>query len=532
MDADGQDEKYVLLCKKHSGPAESEVLCTACVHDLINPLRLELARILLDKETLEKKVNHVLEPDLHPPTDDENKELGTTYKEKYLAKVQMEQAITEEEEVEQRLGEKEQELDSLRAELEKQKAEFAQRKARLDQAKQAQLVSRQEQLSKGRQQQEKDKARNDMLHNRSVDARAVLCRETASLLRLRQVKKKSKDGSIKECYAISGLWLPDLRDINNMRCTELTAVLGHTAFLVYLCSYFAGIQLPCEITVPHKDYPLTTIFPPLQSWLGKEVPFPGSISTVTSTPSSPAESRSESSNLPRPRPLFIGSDDLNEHVSQFAKKDPSGFGFFVEGISCLAYNIAWFSRSQGFLQGTETWAEVCNIGRILYLMLIAPPAPAGVMTPMTQQDARLRRSKGGSRSSNQDPGSLVVPRLGSGSHQSMHSLYWTEAQSNSTRQWRLSKFNMVADPLKRHLLTEMNNTEWELLGVDEWDDGGERMDEAVFVKTRTLDGAAYDDARSIMTTATHLTNGLLGTGDEGKGKGKSGWTKVKSREKP
>lgn len=91
---------------------------------------------------------------------------------------------------------------------------------------------------------------------------------------------------------------------------------------------------------------------------------------------------------------------------------------------------------------------------------------------------------------------------------------------------------MVADPLKRHLLTEMNNAEWELLENDEWDDGGERMDEAVFVKTRSLDGAAYDDARSIMTTATHLTNGLLVTGDEGKGKGKSGWTKVKSREKP
>ena len=318
----------------------------------------------------------------------------------------------------------------------------------------------------------------------------------------------------------------------DMRCTDLTAALGNTAFLVYLCSYFTGIQLPCEITVPHRDYPLTTIFTPQQSWLGKDVPFPGSGSTLGITPSNPSDSRTESGSLPRPRPLFIGSDDLNEHVAQFAKKDPSAFGFFTEGISCLAYNIAWFSRSQGFLPGTDSWDEVCNSGRILHQMLIVPPPASGVMPTMTQQDARSRRTKGTSKTTAKESSTLVVPRLGSGSHQSMHSFYWKSPNSNHTRQWRLSKFNMIADPLKKHLLTEMNNAEWELLGDDEWDDGGERMDEAVFVKTRALDGAAYDDARSIMTTATNLMNGLVLSNEDGKSKGKSGWTKVKSREKP
>lgn len=230
MDAHAQDNMDPFLCKNHFGQAESDIHCTACIRDLINPLRLELARVLLDKESLEKKVNHVLDPDLHPSADDESSELATTYKDKYVAKLQTEQALAGEEEVEQRLAEKEQERDSLRVELEDQRAAFAQRKSRLEQATQAQLGVRREQLGKVRQQQDKDKARNDMLHNRSVDARAVLCRETASLLRLRQVKKKSKDGSIRECYAISGLWLPDLRDINSKRiltktcaCTALIA---------------------------------------------------------------------------------------------------------------------------------------------------------------------------------------------------------------------------------------------------------------------------------------------------------------------
>lgn len=86
---------------------------------------------------------------------------------------------------------------------------------------------------------------------------------------------------------------------------------------------------------------------------------------------------------------------------------------------------------------------------------------------------------------------------------------------------------MVVDPLKKHLLTEMNNAEWELLDEEEWDDGGEKMDEAVFIKTRAMDGKSYDDARSIMTA-----NKVIGGEEDVKGKGKSGWTKVKNREKP
>ena len=109
---------------------------------------------------------------------------------------------------------------------------------------------------------------------------------------------------------------------------------------------------------------------------------------------------------------------------------------------------------------------------------------------------------------------------------------------------------MIVDPLKRALIGEMSNAEWEMLEQDEWDDGGEqfRDDEAVFIKNRDsaeMEGrSTFDDARSIMTARTETRSDdqgdKLGTGKElanadaagsARVKGTSGWTKVKNREK-
>lgn len=319
-----------------------------------------------------------------------------------------------------------------------------------------------------------------------------------------------------------------------MRCTELTAVLGNTAFVLHLCTYYIGVKLPSEITVPHRDYPLTTIMTPAQSYLGQNIPFPGSGSALGSVPTSPSATRSDPASMPRPRPLFIGSDDYTESVAQFAKKDPVAFSFFLEGIALLAYNVAWFSRSQGFLQGTDSWEDICDMGRILHEMLVAPPQSPAVMRVMSQRDLQERRSRNSSSSAGQEPANNATGRLGAGSHTSMHDFYTRSELSKATRNWRFNNYKMIADPLKKQLLNEMNNAEWEVLNQDEWDDGGEKMDEAVFIKTRAMDGTAYDDARSIMTTATNKLAGMEIAGEDArdKGKGKSGWTKVKSREKP
>lgn len=310
-----------------------------------------------------------------------------------------------------------------------------------------------------------------------------------------------------------------------MRCTDLTAALGNTTRLVFLCAFYLGIRLPAEITLPHRDYPLPTINTPLTSYLGQRVVFPGSGSSL-SAPGSPTASRMDLSLSPKPRPLYIGTDDHHELVAQFAKKEPLAFSYFLEGISLLAWDVAWLSRTQGFVAGTETWEDICGIGRNLYQMILAPPQSAATFRILTQREVQNRHRRSQSTSPPVPETTFPPGRLGSHSHDSAHSFLGAASSSvdNPSRNWRLNQYAMISDPLKKHLLTEMNNAEWELLEEQEWDDGGEKMDEAVFIKTRAMDGKDYDDARSIMTPG--------GEEDGTRAKGKSGWTKLKTREKP
>jgi hypothetical protein len=311
-----------------------------------------------------------------------------------------------------------------------------------------------------------------------------------------------------------------------MRCTEVTAALGNATRLIFLCAFYLGVRLPAEITLPHRDFPLPTINTPLTSYLGQRITFPGSGSSL-SAPSSPTASRMDLGMAPKPRPLYIGSDDLNESVAQFASKETLAFNYFIEGISLLAWSLAWLSRTQGFTAGTETWEDVCDIGRSLHQMILSQPQSSAITRVLTQRDIQNRHRRSASTSSpGRDEKENAFPaRLGSYSHASAHTFLGSAAASadNPSRHWRLNRYAMISDPVKKHLLTEMNNAEWELLDEQEWDDGGEKMDDAVVIKARAMDGKEYDDARSI-----------IGAEDEtGRAtKGKSGWTKVKSRDKP
>lgn len=313
-----------------------------------------------------------------------------------------------------------------------------------------------------------------------------------------------------------------------MRCTEVTAALGNITRLVFNCSFYLGVRLPAEITLPHRDYPLATINTPITSYLGQRITFPGSGSSL-SAPGSPTASRMDLGMYPKPRPLYIGSDDHNESVAQFAKKDPLAFNYFLEGVSLLAWDVAWLSRSQGFVAGTETWEDVCDIGRVLYQMILVQPQSNAITRVLAHREVqnRHRRSQSMSTPTADEKVNAFPARLGSYSHNSAHTFLGSAAAAgdNPSRNWRLNRYSMISDPLKKHLLTEMNNAEWELLDEQEWDDGGEKMDDAIVIKARAMDGKEYDDARSIMGPGG-------GEEESARGKGKSGWTKLKNRDKP
>jgi hypothetical protein len=103
------------------------------------------------------------------------------------------------------------------------------------------------------------------------------------------------------------------------------------------------------------------------------------------------------------------------------------------------------------------------------------------------------------------------------------------------RGWKFQNHLKIVDKLKAALLGEMTNAEWELLEEKEWDDGGHEFneDEAVLIRTRPLEGKFHPqyDAMS-MITAPILREDDSSTpdsGEPGKPKGTSGWTKLKPR---
>jgi hypothetical protein len=533
------------ICEKHL-TQEDGPHCPSCVRAMLYGVRLELARVLMEKEQMGAKIEAITKPqESNAPLDNELAILSAAWQNQWDA-IDEEQAIEQDNELRRQLVISQKEVELKKARAQELRERLAEKKANVAAAKEALAKGQRKKYEELKAAYARGQTQHDSLHTKIVDAKAVLCREAASLLRLRHVKKKTKDGSIKDRYSIAGLPLPDLKDINSepnpkfhwswnctkslapdMRCTELTAALDSVARLVTLCAYYLGVRLPAEITLPHRDYPLATVNTPTTSYSGQRVAFSATGSSL-SAPSSPTASRMDLTSFPRPRPLFIGSFDHNEVVAQFMKKDPLTFSFFMEGVSLLAWDIAYLSRTQGFVQGTERWEDVCDVGRNLYQMILAPPQSAATFRTLTQRDLQIRQRRSQSTSaSSASEKEMIVGRLGSGSHASAHTFLGSAAAAgdNPARNWRLNKYTMVVDPLKKHLVTEMNNAEWELLDEQEWDDGGEKMDEAVFIKTRAMDGKEYDDARSITTA----TKGADAGEEDVKGKGKSGWTKLKTR---
>ena len=225
---------------------------------------------------------------------------------------------------------------------------------------------------------------------------------------------------------------------------------------------------------------------------------------------------------------------MGEMIPSIAKRDSAAFGLFLEGISLLAWNIAWVCRTQGLTTGTEKWEDACNIGRNLWHLLLASPQRAALTRVRSSQGIAQARPNAGKGSS---PTMLARTRsgacLGQYSHTSAHSFLGCSEGQEVFRGWKLTKHTMICDPLKKALVGEMNSAEWELLEEQEWDDGGEHFNEneAVFIKTRALDGHEFDDARSVMTARPSAAQEAEDFSGTSKAKGTSGWTKLKSRDK-
>lgn len=200
------------ICKKEL-TQETGPHCPSCARNTLYTVRLELARTLLEKEQLGRKVEAIVGPEPEQPLDEELAKLRAAWQSQ-LETVEVQQTHEENAELERQLLIKKKEVQLNKARAQELRRLIAEKKANLQLAREA-LAKGQKQSDELREALAKGTADFNALHGKIVDAKAVLCREAASLMRLRHTKRKAKDGTIRDRYSIAGLPLPDLKDINS-----------------------------------------------------------------------------------------------------------------------------------------------------------------------------------------------------------------------------------------------------------------------------------------------------------------------------
>lgn len=299
---------------------------------------------------------------------------------------------------------------------------------------------------------------------------------------------------------------------------QISTSLTNVAHLLALVSHYLSLRLPAETILPHRNYPTAAIYAPSGSYISTE----------------------NRSRLPRPRPLYI-----SKNLPKLAKEDPGTYGLFLEGATLLAWNISWLCRTQGLNLGSDSWEEVCDIGKNLWQLLVAPPAQNSTLTRAfagRDVQTKLKAAKDTPKTTIQRTKSF--PMLGHYSHGTAHSFLGASEGTEFMRSWKLPTFTKVVDKLKSTLLGEMASAEWELLEKTEWDDGAQEQpqDPAQEPPAATESGpdpetpAEKDDASRVALESAESAGQdnmdgevMNGHGSPGRQKGTSGWMKLRSR---
>lgn len=232
----------------------------------------------------------------------------------------------------------------------------------------------------------------------------------------------------------------------------------------------------------------------------------------------------------RPRPLYT-----DRTLPKLVKEDPVSYALFLEGACLLAWNISWLCRTQGINVGSDSWESVCDIGKNMWHLLVAPSAQASTVVRVhsgPDVQSKLKPSRDSPRTSIQRTKSF--PMLGHFSHGTSHSFLGAVDGTEFMRTWKLPTPLKIYDRLKSVLLGEMASAEWELL-EKEWDDAVEDQSQPTVshpVSQSTTDSilSGVTDIKSRVPENTITANERIATQvDADRAKGTSGWTKVKSR---
>ncbi|KAJ5779060.1 hypothetical protein N7457_006780 [Penicillium paradoxum] len=474
--------------------------CPTCARNQLYQLRINNTQVLLEKECLEKQIETAISSGQLPL----GTELTHCWQIQTISNDHTESLVRRE-----LLGHQ---LQALRSDIDAKKAEIAKRKEALARRRsdavsaRYQLVERETGILAGLQNTSKRVEHVwHSLHSKTAESRIYLCREVADLYGLRKIKKSQS----RETYLLGCGFIVDLRDMNGkiigIPHEQISTSLANIAHLLIIVSHYLSLRLPAEITLPHKNYPVPTIYTPLASYRSRNghnrTDYQSSNLTKTADLATP-----------RPRPLFI-----DKPLPRLAKEDPATYAFFLEGATLLAWNVAWLCRTQGINLSSDSWEEVCDIGKGLWQLLVAPPP--STLRAFAGRDTQKRPVKDSPKTTIQRTTSF--PMLGHYSHGTAHSFLGASEGVEFMRMWKLPTPTKMVDNLKSNLLGEMASAEWELLEEKEWDD--------------TVNHHSVQSHQSIVPSASTQTTRTSSTRFSGKnqgnekGKGTKGWTKLGSR---
>ncbi len=231
----------------------------------------------------------------------------------------------------------------------------------------------------------------------------------------------------------------------------ISTSLGHISHILMLIAHYLAVRLPAEITLPHRDYPRPTIFNLAGSYHHERVSFPGTPGATTVLHDTQATSSEHS---PTPRPLYI-----DKPLRQFAKENSAAFSFFLEGVTLLAYNIAWLCCSQGVSIGDKSsFDDICNMGKNLYSLLVSSCLQGPLLTSTTNDDSRPATNKD----------EAAPSWIGRYSHGTTFYALGGSDGTELVRTFKLPSPMKLADKLKKKILGEAPIPDWELLDDDAW----------------------------------------------------------------
>ena len=454
--------------------------------------------------------------------------------------VELQRTRAETAEIEERISSINQAADALRKEIEAARLELTKNRRNLS-SRRSDLSSAAHDVDT-RRDNERDKVQqsikrleyeSDKVHSATMEMRSYLCHSAADIAGLKSIKRRMKDGEIKETWYIgpdmdpnrsltkSGKYLRvwDLRELDDAPPEELSASLLAISQLLIRVTAYLGLRLPSEITLPHKDYPHPTTLSPQESWQSMKISFPGLTPSHSSTNSPEASRTFDGAHLPKPKVLF-----LDRKLPHLREEDSVAYSVFIEAVANLSYNVAWLCRSQGMKEDVATWEDVCEVGKNLNRLL------------------RLRVTWSSQRPENpldkdipQPRSSLIAAKktpitLGEISHTTSHSFAFDNEHVQRLGEWKLTP-RKLCSALKDFLYTEERTKDWDNIDADEFADMQDAMAaDPVLVGKRQADGNLRSYGSSLPPVAENdgKASDVVDGGEERK-RGVNGWTRVKSR---